>query len=59
MLKISLRYAVNRLREPSTLAGLAGLAIMFGVDATKTTAALDALAAILAAGAVFLPEKKA
>ena len=54
-----LRYIVNRLREPSTLAGLAGLAIMCGVDATKTTAALDALAAILAAGAVFLPEKKA
>jgi len=53
-----------RLREPSTWAGLSGLAILFGVQAdNETIQAWQGLAYILggaaAAGAVMIPERKA
>lgn len=48
-----------RLREPSTAAGLAVLASLFGADVAQSQAAATAVAAVAAAAAVFLPEKGA
>ncbi|WP_195763139.1 hypothetical protein [Burkholderia pseudomallei] len=48
---------LNRLREPSTWAGLAGVAVALGADMSKVHVALNAMAGVLAAVAVLLPEK--
>jgi len=53
---ISLKTFFNRLREPSSLAGVAVLAVLFGADPLKANMVAEALAAVLAAGAVMLPE---
>lgn len=53
-----LRIFFARLREPSSLAGLAVLGALFGADPVKMHAATEALAAVLAAGAVLLPERQ-
>ncbi|MDN7676086.1 hypothetical protein QZM22_27225 [Burkholderia oklahomensis] len=47
---------LNRLREPSTWAGLAGVAVALGAD-SKLHMTLNAMAGVLAAVAVLLPEK--
>lgn len=54
-----LRNFFNRLREPSSLAGLAVLGVLFGADPVKLNVGLEALTAVLAAGAVILPDTKA
>lgn len=54
-----MRYALQRLREPSTLAGLSVLATLFGVDAGASAAVAQAVAAVAAAAAVFVPEQAA
>jgi plasmid maintenance system antidote protein VapI len=46
----------NRFREPSTWAGIAMLATMFGVPASTADAVVKAVAAVCAATAILLPE---
>ena len=48
---------LNRLREPSTWAGLGGIAMALGANPDKVNVTAQAVAGILAALAVFLPEK--
>ncbi|MBY4945076.1 hypothetical protein K6V92_00360 [Cupriavidus respiraculi] len=48
---------LQRLREPSTMAGLSGLAVVVGANPTKVNAVSAVLAALLSALAVFLPEQ--
>ncbi|MHA3018093.1 hypothetical protein CMPELA_25675 [Cupriavidus necator] len=48
---------LQRLREPSTMAGLSGLAVIVGANPTKVNAVSAVVAAVLSALAVFLPEK--
>jgi len=50
---------LNRLREPSTWAGLGGIALSLGANPDKVNVTAQAVAAILGALAVFLPEKGA
>lgn len=51
-----LRTFFARLREPSSLAGIAILATLFGADVAKANLVVEALAGVLAAGAVLLPD---
>jgi len=51
-----LKY-LKRLREPSTMAGLSGLAVVIGANPTKVNAVSAVIAAVLSALAVFMPEK--
>lgn len=51
-----LRNFFNRLREPSSLAGVAVLATLFGADPLKANIVAEALATVLAAGAILIPE---
>jgi hypothetical protein len=53
-----LQKLVTRLQEPSTWAGLSALAMLFGVPANTVDLSAKAAGAVLALGAVFLPEKK-
>lgn len=55
-----MKSIIKRLREPSTQAGLsslAGLAVMFGVPVNTTQAVLQAVGALTALAAIFIPEK--
>ena len=49
---------VSLLKEPSTYAGFAAIALAFGVGAEQFTAVSTGLAAIFGALAAFLPEAK-
>jgi hypothetical protein len=55
---MNLKTIFNRLKEPSTWAGLAGLAILFGVDPVKINAITTAAVAVGSSAAIFLPESK-
>lgn len=46
----------NRFKEPSTWAGLAALAVLFGVDPAKANAIAQAAGVVAATAAVLLPE---
>lgn len=48
---------LNRLREPSTWAGLGGIALAMGANPDKVNVTSNAIAGLLAALAVFLPER--
>lgn len=48
-----------RLREPSTAAGLAVLASLFGADVAQSQAIATTVATVAAAAAILLPEKAA
>lgn len=50
-------FILTRLKEPSTYAGLSGLALAFGVSSDLYTAASSAVAAIAGLVAVVLAEK--
>jgi hypothetical protein len=50
------KKVLNRLNERSTWAGLAALAVLFGVDAVKANMVAEAVAGLLAAAAVLLPD---
>lgn len=50
-------FVLNRLREPSTYAGLSGLAMAFGISNDLYAAASSAVAAIAGLVAVVLAEK--
>ena len=50
-------FALTRLKEPSTYAGLSGLALAFGISSDLYTAASSAIAAVAGLVAVVLVEK--
>jgi hypothetical protein len=50
-------FALNRLKEPSTYAGLSGLALAFGISSDLYTAASSAIAAVAGLVAVVLVER--
>ena len=52
-------WALNRAKEPSTWAGLAGLAIVFGVSSEQWSMIGNAVAAVAAAIAMFVSEANA
>lgn len=52
-------YLANRLREPSTMAGLSMLCVLFGAPAGAVDVVLQAIAGVAAAAAVLLPDQKA
>lgn len=54
-----LRTILTRLKEPSSLAGLSMLAMLFGVKPDVAESVMGALGAVLAAAAVLMPEHKA
>ena len=51
-------WALNRAKEPSTWAGLAGLAVVFGVSSEQWSVIGNAVAAVAAAVAMFVAEAK-
>lgn len=51
-------YIVNRLKEPSTLAGFSMLAVLFGVPPGTVDVVVQAVAGVAAAAAVLIPESK-
>lgn len=56
--KASLGYVLDRIKEPSTLAGLGVLAALAGVDQAHVSLYTQALVGALGLAAVFVPEKK-
>ena len=52
-------WALNRAKEPSTWAGLAGLAVVFGVSSEQWSMIGHAVAAVAAAIAMFVSEANA
>jgi hypothetical protein len=52
-------WLLNRLKEPSTYAGFAGLALAFGLTDVQWGAVSALVAALAGAAAVFLAEKPA
>jgi hypothetical protein len=50
-------FALSRLKEPSTYAGLSGLALAFGISSDLYTAASSAIAAVAGLVAVVLVER--
>lgn len=52
-----LRKILERLREPSSLAGLSMLGLLFGGNPEKVDAVVQVVGAVLAAGAVLMPER--
>lgn len=51
------RKIFGRLKEPSSLAGLSALAMLFGVKPEIASVSLELVIAALAAAAVLVPEK--
>lgn len=47
---------LKRIREPSTMAGLSALALLFGIPPGTIDAVSQAVVAVLGAAAVLLPE---
>lgn len=54
-----MKYLLERLKEPSTHAGLAALAMLFGMPANSIQAVTGAVVAVCGAVAVLLPAEKA
>lgn len=52
-------WLVNRLKEPSTYAGFAGLALAFGLSDAEWAAVSTAVAGLAGVAAVFLSETPA
>jgi ABC-type uncharacterized transport system permease subunit len=48
---------IKRIREPSTWAGLAAIAILFGIEPEKANTIAQAVGVVAGAVAVMLPEK--
>lgn len=51
-----MNYFLRRLREPSTMAGLGALAMLFGLPAEQVNAVAQAVGAVAGAAAILLPE---
>jgi hypothetical protein len=54
-----MNYFLNRIKEPSSWAGIAMLATLFGVPANSAQIVIQAVSAVAAAVAIFVPEKAA
>lgn len=54
----TLRTIFRRLREPSTLAGLGVLGVLFGLPPGTVEVITQAVSAVLAVGAIVIPESK-
>ncbi len=54
-----IKWVLDRLREPSTFAGFAGLALAFGLSDAQWSAIANGVAGVAGVVAVFLAEKKA
>ena len=52
-------WALNRAKEPSTWAGLVGLAVVFGVSSEQWSMTGNAVAVVAAAIAMFVSEGNA
>lgn len=52
-----LKKILNRLKEPSTYAGLSGLVIMFGISIDQYQLYANAIAALAALASMILSEK--
>jgi len=52
-----MKKVFKRLKEPSTWAGLAAIAILFGIEPEKANNIAQALGVVAGAVAVILPEK--
>lgn len=57
-MKGKILFIINRLKEPSTLAGLGVLAVMFGVPPGTVDVVVQAGGELLGAAAVLIPEGK-
>lgn len=53
-----MKFTSERLKEPSTWAGIAGLAVLLGANVDQAQAVAHALAGVAGVVAVFMPEKK-
>lgn len=53
-----MRTLLNRLREPSTYAGLAGAAVVLGIELESFQAYANAVAGVFGFAAIFLGESK-
>lgn len=53
----TLQNIIKRLREPSSMAGLATLALLFGVPVGAAEAVVQVLGGLAAIAAIALPEK--
>jgi hypothetical protein len=53
-----MKKVFKRLKEPSTWAGLAAIAILFGVEPEKANGIAQALGVVAGAVAVMLPESE-
>ena len=51
-------WVIHRASEPSTWAGFAGLAVVFGLSQDEWAAVSNAIAAVAAALAMFVREQK-
>lgn len=58
-MKSVLFWALSRAKEPSTWAGLAGLAVVFGVTTEQWSVISNAVAAVAAVVAMFVSEAHA
>ena len=54
----ALRTIASRLREPSSMAGIAALALLFGVPAGAAEAVVQIVGGVAALAAIALPENK-
>lgn len=54
----TLRTIAQRLREPSSMAGLAAIALIFGVPAGAAEGVVNIVAGLAALAAIALPENK-
>ena len=54
----ALRTIAQRLREPSTMAGIAALAMLFGVPVGAAEAVVQIVGGVAAIAAIALPENK-
>lgn len=53
-----LKTLLQRLREPSTMAGIAALAMVFGVPAGAAESVIQVVGGVAGLAAVLLPENK-
>ncbi len=58
-MKAAVMNFFRRLREPSTMAGLSALALLFGTPVGTVDLLAQILGGVAAAGAILLPEGKA
>ena len=53
-----MKVTTQRMKEPSTWAGFAGLAMLFGANVEEAAAVAQAVGAVAGLVAIFMPENK-